>query len=89
VPCAAATPLAVPGPRQSKQLQPCSAARPNSPKPSGPSPSDLHTHQLPPAYTKALADVGKPAANIIKPTNFMSLMCPQSISRFSLGRLKI
>ena len=55
---------AVPEPAQQKDLQPWWAARPGSPKANRPVSIDLHTHWLPPPYTKALVDLGKPVANI-------------------------
>ena len=56
--------LPSPAPARQKQEQPWWAAQPASPKANRPVAIDLHTHWLPPTYTKALADVGKPVANI-------------------------
>lgn len=56
--------LASPNPAQEQGLQPWWAARPSSPKSNRPVSIDMHTHWLPPTYTRALADVGKPVANI-------------------------
>jgi len=63
-PKAGAAPAPSPEPAQKKELQPWWAARPAGPKANQPISIDLHTHWLPPTYTKALADVGKPVANI-------------------------
>jgi aminocarboxymuconate-semialdehyde decarboxylase len=63
-PKAGAAPAPSPEPAQKKELQPWWAARPASPKANQPISIDLHTHWLPPTYTNALADVGKPVANI-------------------------
>ncbi|HZP34499.1 MAG TPA: amidohydrolase family protein [Candidatus Acidoferrales bacterium] len=63
-PRAGATPSAVAEPPQKKGLQPWWSARPSSPKANRPVSIDMHTHWLPPAYTKALADAGKPVKNI-------------------------
>ena len=61
---ATAAPVPSPVPAQQKVLQPWWAARPASPKANRPVSIDMHTHWLPPKYTKALADLGKPVANI-------------------------
>lgn len=53
-----------PEPAQPKDLQPWWAARPANAKANRPVSIDMHTHWLPPTYTKALADLGKPVANI-------------------------
>jgi len=63
-PKAGAVPVPSPEPAQQRDLQPWWAARPASPKPNRPVSIDLHTHWLPPTYTKALVDLGKPVANI-------------------------
>ena len=55
---------AAPAPAQQKELQPWWAARPATPKANRPVSIDMHTHWLPPTYTKALVDVGKPVARI-------------------------
>jgi aminocarboxymuconate-semialdehyde decarboxylase len=61
---AGAAPLPSPEPAQRNELQPWWAARPASAKANRPVSIDMHTHWLPPAYTKALVEVGKPVANI-------------------------
>ncbi len=61
---ATAAPVPSPLPAQQKVLQPWWAARPASPKANRPVSIDMHTHWLPPKYTKALAELGKPVANI-------------------------
>ena len=63
-PKAVAAPGPFPDPPPQKDLQPWWAARPASTKANRPASIDMHTHWLPPAYTKALADIGKPVANI-------------------------
>src|SRR4029077_9808423 len=63
-PKAGAAPVPSPVPAQQKELQSWWAARPASPKANRPVSIDMHTHWLPPTYTKALADLGKPVANI-------------------------
>ena len=55
---------AAPAPAQQKELQPWWAARPATPKANRPVSIDMHTHWLPPTYTKALVNVGKPVARI-------------------------
>jgi aminocarboxymuconate-semialdehyde decarboxylase len=64
VPRSGAAAMPLPEPAQPKELQPWWAARPASPKANRPVSIDMHTHWLPPTYTKALVDVGKPVANI-------------------------
>jgi aminocarboxymuconate-semialdehyde decarboxylase len=51
-------------PSKAQGMQPWWAAQPSSPKANRPVSIDMHTHWLPPAYTQALIEVGKPAANI-------------------------
>jgi len=63
-PMAGAVAVPWPEPAQQKDLQSWWAARPASPKANRPVSIDMHTHWLPPAYTKALVEVGKPVARI-------------------------
>jgi len=64
VPKAGAAPVPSPEPASQKEMQPWWAARPASPKDNRPVSIDMHTHWLPPTYTNALVEVGKPVANI-------------------------
>ena len=60
---AAATMLPATATPAETQLEPWWAARPSSPKANKPVAIDLHAHWVPPAYQKAMADLGKPIGN--------------------------